>query len=318
MDFETDQRRQINRNNRTHRDKLSDKLLTGLRTAPLADAQALLDAIRQDTSSEELEALAHDLSQRWDSGEAMSAIFDGSPTDRQQNDAYNSDGFLVSPSDSEVLLSLDVRRDFYIAEGARQFAVGGEGMDVGKVMSTRSTATDRLSQVMLSFREAASEQIVGGAVVADILSLSGLDLDLFFRERVDSDPHTISTWACEFAKSWTSMSPISQVALVYLAGSFMRWFILPCQTTYGDMSSLLLPIKGNARIHNPAEVDYCRAHAARRINSLTMHSQKLQWPYTYLACLEKPDESASPFTSPTRRLSKMFMQYCDDLRNWTQ
>lgn len=325
MDLDTDQRRQINRNNRNTRDKLPDRLLSALRTARMEDVHALVDAVRQDATSLELEALIDQLSSRSEDNEQISTLDVPSPSNLRESSYENGD-WIQTPTDSEMPMGFDHRRSSFIADASTfpghsdlQEMVDGDKLHFGSAsgihVSLGSSKTDRLSQVMLSFREAASTQIAGGAQGKDILSMSGLGLDLFFRDRVDSDPHTISTWACEFAKSWTSLSPVSQLAVVYFAGAFMRWYTLPCRKTYALMSTLLQPLNGESMVHDLSEIEHCRAHGADWINSLTLNAQQLSWPYTYISCLEDPIAGAGPHV---RRFSKLFIEYCDDSTNWDQ
>jgi hypothetical protein len=301
MDLDTDQRRQINRNNRNTRDKLPDNLLSALRTASPANAESLLKAIRENASSHRLESLIDELSE--------------GKSDSTQ--AYEIADFAQTPTDSE---GFDERRPSFAGDYALQEETAGlsESLQFGSVsavhVSLGASKADRLTQVMLSFKEAALSQIVEGASVRLVLSLDGLELDLFFRDRTSHDLHTISTWACEFAKSWTSLLPVTQLALIYFAGAFMRWFILPCRQTYTLMSPVLQPMDGNSVVHDFSEIDYCRGYAAGWIENLTQNTQHVSWPYAYVACLEEP---VAGMAQP-RKFSKLFMDYCDDPANWTR
>jgi hypothetical protein len=304
MDLDTDQRRQINRNNRNTRDKLPDNLLAVLRTASAADADSLLRAIRDNASSHHLGSLVQHLSRDID------------PQDEPTPSSFETADWLQTPIDSE---SFDDRRPSLVdGHGPRpqdeQMDALQFGSATGVHMSLGSSRTDRLSQVMLSFREAASTQIAMGANVRQVLSMDGIELDVFFRDRTAIDPHTISTWACEFARSWTSLLPVSQLAVLYLAGAFMRWFILPCRETYALMSLVLQPMEGNVMVHNFSEVEFCWAHGVDWINALTHNVKQLTWPYDYVACLE---ELAAGMSPQARRFSRLFMDYCDNAANWT-
>jgi hypothetical protein len=142
--------------------------------------------------------------------------------------------------------------------------------------------------------------------------MDGLHLELFFRDRTNEDPHTISTWACEFAKSWTLLPPVTQLAIMCFAGAFMRRSTLPCRRTYAMMPTMLQLMEDTSMVHDFSEMEYCYGHAVEWINSLTQNARQLSWPYGYVACLE---ESASSMTQ-SRRFSKLFLDYCDDSTNW--
>ena len=47
-------------------------------------------------------------------------------------------------------------------------------------------------------------------------------IDLFFRERVPSDPHTASFWACELCKTFGDAPVFVQLAGTYLLTYLMR------------------------------------------------------------------------------------------------
>lgn len=306
MDLDTDQRRQINRNNRNTRDKLPDNLLTALRTASQEDAESLFQAVRDNASSRKLETLIERFPSNRD--DEHNSLPSNPPS------TYETAEWLHTPTNSEnfdeyTLQFQDGEQD--IINGDRL----GFGSTPGIHIPLRSPRTDRLSQVMRSFREAASSQILAGARVEYVLSTTGIELDMFFRDRTDQDSHTVSTWACEFAKSWTLLSPVSQLAVIHFAAAFIRWFILPCRQTYSLMSTILRPLDGDSMAHDSSEEESCRAHGVEWINSVTMDVHQLTWPYPYMACFDEPVAGNNP---QSRRLSRLFIEYCDDSNNWNR
>ena len=94
----------------------------------------------------------------------------------------------------------------------------------------------------------------------------------------------------------------------------MRWFILPCQKTYTLLSPMLRPMKANLVTSDAVEIGHSNACGAEWISSLTMNTQQLQWPYPYSACLEALVNDRNP---QVQTLSKLFMEHCDNPRNWT-
>jgi hypothetical protein len=321
MDVDTDQRRQINRNNRNTRDKLSEKVLNALRGASVNDAQSLLEAIRQDMSPVELESALDRLSlprdfQQSSSFEPLSIQTSTSPQLRKQNS--NTGDWLHTPTDLDASMNLtSSRRPSFIESEKSYLTSDGFQEEVGQ--SSRATngesesKLEQMSPVMLSFREMARTQIANGMPAPLILSMIGTDVELLFRDRGPEDPHTVSTWACELAKSATFAQPVCQLATVHFAASFMRWLILPCSKTYAMMSPLLCPVPVAAMVHSNAQVEFCESNAARLIEGLISNNKQLNWPYTYVACLE--DASPDMATQP-RRLSTFFTDYCDNPASW--
>jgi hypothetical protein len=315
MDVDTDQRRQINRNNRNTRDKLSEKVLNALRGASINDAQSLLEAIRQDLSSVELEAALDRLSLPQDFQQSSNSE-PISPQFRKPNS--NTGEWLQTPTDLDASMNLDSSRRPSFIESEKSHQTGDGFQEEVHGQSSRGPSGETESKepmppVMLSFREMARTQIASGMPTPLILSMLGTDVELLFRDRGPEDPHTVSTWACEFAKSATFPQPVCQLATVHFGASFMRWFILPCSKTYAMMSPLLCPVPVAAMVHTDAQVDFCKNNAARLIQSLVSSSRQLNWPYTYVACLE----DASPdMTTQPRRLSTFFTDYCDNPASW--
>ncbi|KPI38125.1 uncharacterized protein AB675_1101 [Cyphellophora attinorum] len=192
MDLQSDQRRQMNRTSRNARDRLQEKLVDVMRCAPLSDAQLMFEAIRHDSVPAQLETLADQL---------LSKVADVSDTNGFDHDgSFQLDGSQLSD------IVDDNDQDLAASELSYTAAAGScdhTDDDVPSVLSASSWPAvgihiDRaqILQAMLSFVEAARSQLASGMMDPVVsLSLTGLDLDLFFRDRMASDAHTVSTWA---------------------------------------------------------------------------------------------------------------------------
>lgn len=158
-----------------------------------------MTAMRNDAPSQELETLLVGLEQDEDAASLPPDESFKSPLPTSHDDL----NWLDTPSSTAFPLSHDSNQAF------QPYDV----MNLDNTMQPVPTEfdehfppdikTDRFMQVIPSFKEAACTQIDGGVSPAIILSMAGLELDLFFRDRILSDPHTISTWVCELAKSHT-------------------------------------------------------------------------------------------------------------------
>ena len=309
MDLDTDQRRQINRNDRGSRDRLSGKIIDALRSTSLENAHSLLDAIRSETTPTDLEALVDRLDDAQQDVEDMHMIPDNNPL-VAKSDGTTDDQPQPTPTDTEMSFTYDETWTQPSPSQPQSLNFGSAESDI--FVSSTHFKSDRLSQAMLSFREAAGSQIAGGIPSTLVLSMSGITVDLLFRDRIASDPHTVSTWGCELAKSYNTLDRALKLALIYFAASFMRWLILPCRGTYTLMSKIMRPIADDSIIHDAAEVEYCRNYALKWITQLIMGGYRHKWSYAFTSCMRESAEGEPRF------LSDFFMGYCDDVANWEQ
>jgi hypothetical protein len=83
--------------------------------------------------------------------------------------------------------------------------------------------SSEMAMMYLGFKDAALELIGNGMNAAQILGKSDrVNLDLFFRARVDEDPYTVCNWACELIKNLPGFDHYVQLAWVALLARFMR------------------------------------------------------------------------------------------------
>lgn len=192
-------------------------------------------------------------------------------------------------------------------------------------LDTESRA-DRLSSAMLAFRDAARSMLARGQPVEEVLSMHGLDLELLSRERAPGDPHTVSTWACEYTKTWSFLPLHVRLASVHYAGSLMRWLILPCRETYALLSKLMRPVDSQLFVPHTGDVDLCHLpvvratqlqHGGKWVNRVTADSQRLLWVEGDIASTEERQVQTSKGPVRIRTLSAAFIDFVDDARNWS-
>jgi hypothetical protein len=192
-------------------------------------------------------------------------------------------------------------------------------------LDTASRA-DRLSSAMLAFRDAARSMIARGQRAEDVLSMQGLDLELLYRPRAPGDPHNVSTWACEYTKTWTFLPMHVRLASVHYAGSLMRWLILPCRETYALLSKLMRPIDCQLFVPHTGDVDLCHLpcvratqleHGGKWVNRVTADSQRCHWVEGDISATEERVIQTSQGPVATKMLSAAFIDFVDDVRNWS-
>jgi hypothetical protein len=179
-----------------------------------------------------------------------------------------------------------------------------------------------LAQTTLGFLHAARSRILQGESIAHILSMDGLDLDLFFRKRRPEDPHTVSTWACEITRAYFYLPFPIQLNAVHCVGTFMRWMIYPCRETWLQMSPMMRPLKCQIvkphtsmyadLIHIP-QLRLCQLEYGRQVEQLLTKPGWValrNWTLGDHACVEL--EAGVP-----RRISATLIEHIDDPRSWS-
>ncbi|KPI40775.1 uncharacterized protein AB675_10758 [Cyphellophora attinorum] len=310
MDLSTDQRRGPGR-------KLLHQTLTKLRTLPLAEARALLDVIRSDTQG--LAAL-----DEWSQGDSGASSGPPQSLDtvmetEQLETASSSATPEASTSHGSSGASSNAAVEMSHVDGTQLEKLGTrhQRLILPDSPLEKSPNFHRLSQVMLSFREAAASKIISDGSANEILSMSGLRVDLLYRKRLANDGHPVSTWACEFARASKVVAPVSQLTVVYFAGAFMRWLIIPCKETYDLLPPLMRPMVQKSMTYNPFEVESYNTRAWEWIDNLTLNKTRLQWPYTALACLDEMFDPSLALLEPRKSFSVLFTDHCNDMKNWT-
>ncbi|KAK6383849.1 hypothetical protein LTS17_003141 [Exophiala oligosperma] len=86
-----------------------------------------------------------------------------------------------------------------------------------------------------SFRDWACRQIESGEPKENILGPERIEIDLLFRAREPSDPHTVSTWACEYFRALQGIDVFVCLAGIFNFDRFMRWIIAPSAETYANI-----------------------------------------------------------------------------------
>ncbi|EXJ67236.1 uncharacterized protein A1O5_09883 [Cladophialophora psammophila CBS 110553] len=194
---------------------------------------------------------------------------------------------------------------------------------------------DMLSKTILTFRDGARKALQGNANVHDLIGSKKPNLDLFFRQRREGDPHTAWTWACELAKAYPLPLTV-QLTGIFVAGIQMRvgveftlyrvapeylsedqYFIHPCKETYDDLPVMLRPTRQQYAQPHAAGADICAIPPIKRYllshwdsyASLLDAGQYHNWPYSNQACLGWDRTRNKP------TLSTAFLEHISDPKN---
>lgn len=210
---------------------------------------------------------------------------------------------------------------------ARQLQVIGGRMDecLPLNLDTESRA-DRLSSAIVAFRDTARSMIARGQPADSVLSMKGLEVDLMFRDRRPGDPHNVSTWACEYSKTWTFLPLHVRLASVFFAGTFMRWAVLPCAETYALMSNMMRPLPSQLFVPHSGDIDICHLpclrsvqldHGGKWVDRITADTQRCHWLKGDHSCVEEKTIEDGGRRRSMKTLSDAFVEFVDDARNWT-
>ncbi|RMZ87947.1 hypothetical protein DV736_g4821, partial [Chaetothyriales sp. CBS 134916] len=182
---------------------------------------------------------------------------------------------------------------------------------------------DPLSRAVVSLLADARGRIMRGESVRDLLSLDGIDLELYFRPRRPDDTHNVSTMACDLARTTNYNTFPLQMNAIHSVGTFLRWLILPCAETWEMMNPLMRPLKAQVLtphdslypdlIHIP-QLRLAHLVYGRQIDAFTARPNwaDCNWALDHEACYEFDGRSAYP-----KRLTASFIQHIEDIRNWS-
>lgn len=184
---------------------------------------------------------------------------------------------------------------------------------------------DPLSLSAHAFIDEARSLIAQGVPARTILSMDGLQTELFFRDRQPGDGQTVSTWVCEFTKSWKGMLPPSCLyTTLYMVTSFMRWMIMPCKETWVMMPELMRPLLDQMVVpHHKLFVDLCHIPQLRKsfltYNRDFTHVMRHDtfnpnWSFGEDACVESIGGTKLEYKS---RLTDAFISHISQKENWT-
>ncbi|KAG9949598.1 hypothetical protein KCU85_g4149, partial [Aureobasidium melanogenum] len=122
------------------------------------------------------------------------------------------------------------------------------------MLPLHSFEQEALGRAYLSFRDATLQMIADGMPARDVLgSHDYVNLDLYFRERLPTDGHSVSTFVCEIMKSLANPDMYAKLASIVLMAPLMRWILFPTSEHYRRIPALMRPLPSQRFIpHSPA------------------------------------------------------------------
>ncbi|KIW10385.1 hypothetical protein PV08_11347 [Exophiala spinifera] len=184
---------------------------------------------------------------------------------------------------------------------------------------------DPLSISAHAFIDDARSLIAQGVPARTILSMDGLQTELFFRDRQPGDGQTVSTWVCEFTKAWRGMLPNDCLyTTLYMVACFMRWMVMPCKETWLMMPELMRPLLDQMVVpHHKLFVDLCHIPQLRKsfltynrdfTHVLRPDTFNPHWSFGDDKCVEPIGGTRLEHRS---RLTDEFISHISKPQNWT-
>ncbi|KAI4727849.1 hypothetical protein E4T49_04373 [Aureobasidium sp. EXF-10728] len=192
------------------------------------------------------------------------------------------------------------------------------------MLPLHSFESEALGRAYLSFRDATLQMIADGMPARDVLGQHDfINLDLFFRERLPTDGHSVSTFVCEILKNLANPDVYAKLATIVLLGPLMKWILFPTSEHYRKIPALMRPLPSQRFIpHSPA-LDLAPHPAIRGVLMTTYNEEWLtpenqitaapivNWPHELdKAVYHDPNAGCLRFT-------KHFEDHVCDPNNWT-
>lgn len=132
---------------------------------------------------------------------------------------------------------------------------------------------EALGRAYLSFRDASLQMIADGASAIDILgSPDYVNLDLFFRERLPEDGHSVSTFTCEIMKNLANPDIFAKLAAMCLLAPMMR--VCHCLLTRSKKDFILMRANsGFCFRHQKTTQGYRHSCVRYQVNALSLTAQ---------------------------------------------
>ena len=195
------------------------------------------------------------------------------------------------------------------------------------LISDSASRLDPFSFSVLSFRDFARQMIESGHPKDLILSTSGMRLEVLYRDKLESEPHTVSTWACSLCKTFKEQPQLSLLAGILTVGSIMRWLINPTPETYQAIPEHQRPLPAQFLIPHSIGVEVVWSPEAREsmltltrdwATNVSQHTVNVNWPYSIDDCVQVAfEDQGDGVHVPMLKLSKLWVDHISDYSNIT-
>ncbi|KAI1626765.1 hypothetical protein EDD37DRAFT_228482 [Exophiala viscosa] len=177
-----------------------------------------------------------------------------------------------------------------------------------------------MATAYISSRDSARQRLLSGESQDSIFGTEKVEVDLFFRAREVSDPHTPSTWASEYFRALHDIDTFVCLAGIFNFDRFMRWTIAPSAETYASIPPGQRPTPCQRLVpHHPASdlpvLPELRDGLIYDLRDYILASQSFGTTVNWHKGLETAVD-INP-TSGKMTLSATFVEHVWDLENWS-
>ncbi|KAL2424300.1 hypothetical protein ABEF95_008381 [Exophiala dermatitidis] len=172
---------------------------------------------------------------------------------------------------------------------------------------------------IVSYLDLARSMLSEGASVHEVFGPRRPMVDLLFRSRRETDPHSVCYFACELTSGLEGMEPAARLGLTFMFISLIRWMILCSSANYDDIPELYRPTPMQMSIPHSAAVEFCpfphiRDALCRQYRDflpVLAGNISCNWPYKFDMCVERLDGTGHVV------LTDAFVRHVLVPENWT-
>ncbi|KAG9770177.1 putative AP-1 adaptor complex subunit MU, partial [Aureobasidium melanogenum] len=172
---------------------------------------------------------------------------------------------------------------------------------------------------IVSYLDLARSMLSEGASVHEVFGPRRPMVDLLFRSRRETDPHSVCYFACELTSGLEGMEPAARLGLTFMFISLIRWMILCSSANYDDIPELYRPTPMQISIPHSAAVEFCpfphmRDALCRQYRDflpVLAGNISCNWPYKFDMCVERLDGTGHVV------LTDAFVRHVLVPENWT-
>lgn len=178
-----------------------------------------------------------------------------------------------------------------------------------------------LSRAFTDFQSLGQRLIAERTPHSQVADQGLIDVTLFFRERIVTDPVNASTWAAEMLRAFRgTFSDQLLLACAVCVASLMRWFLIPTPEHYANIPALARPTQLQRLKPHPSWVDLMIFPTFRNalvdklrdwVEPCIKAKWEFIWPHPIEEALIRHADSQQVFIAPK------FALHVDDPKNWS-
>ncbi|KAK4936101.1 hypothetical protein LTR10_022945 [Elasticomyces elasticus] len=177
-----------------------------------------------------------------------------------------------------------------------------------------------LSRIYSHYLQGAKQMLEQGVHVADVLgSNDEVAVDLFFRERRESDKFDCASWACEVFRSYNT-DVFARLGSSYMLTLMMRWVLAPTPENYQKVPDMMKPTPYQCMVpHIPAietiPIAPVRDACIHRLRDWLTPLIDCNWSVNWHRGVEAAVQPSS--STGATVLTSRFMEHVTDYDNWS-